>query len=126
MKSLLSFPMNSENGEKFIFQFQGVGMIHTIQNNVLLHRFQPTLAKIIEARSGAERSNDSTHAANRFNAAGFEGIIGTNHLLLNVFDYVTQVAPFDTVVLIKEKAVREKERIAECIHNLSPAKESPS
>ena len=41
-------------------------------------------------------TNDNTNA----NAPGFEGIIGNSHLLLNVFDHITQVAPFDTAVLI--------------------------
>ena len=92
---------------------------------VLLQHLQPTLTKIIEARPGGESRNDSTHADNRSNAAGFEGIIGNSHLLLNVFDYVTQVAPFDTVVLILGESGTGKERIADCIHNLSPRKGKP-
>ncbi len=56
------------------------------------------------------------------NAPGFEGIIGNSHLLLNVFDQITQVAPFDTAVLILGESGTGKERIAECIHNLSPRK----
>ncbi|HKC35480.1 MAG TPA: sigma-54 dependent transcriptional regulator, partial [Chitinophagaceae bacterium] len=63
-------------------------------------------------------TNDNTSA----NAQGFEGIIGNSHLLLNVFDHVTQVAPFDTAVLILGESGTGKERIADCIHKLSPRK----
>ena len=56
---------------------------------------------------------------------GFEGIIGKSHLLLNVFDHITQVAPTDTAVLILGESGTGKERIADCIHNLSPRKGKP-
>lgn len=126
MKSLLSFPMQRENGENVVFRFYGRREdTYNAEHLVLLQHLQPTLTKIIEVRAGGERSNDSTHGGNHSNAAGFEGIIGTNHLLLNVFDYVTQVAPFDTVVLIQGESGTGKERIADCIHNLSSRKGKP-
>jgi DNA-binding NtrC family response regulator len=126
MKSLLSFPIQSENRENFVFRFYGRKEdTYNSEHLVLLQHLQPTLAKIIEVRSAGERSNDSAHAGNHPSAAGFEGIIGTNHLLLNVFDYVTQVAPFDTVVLIQGESGTGKERIADCIHNLSSRKGKP-
>src|SRR5213079_1452000 len=53
---------------------------------------------------------------------GFEGIIGKSHLLLNIFDHITQVAPSDTSVLILGESGTGKERIASCIHNLSSRK----
>jgi DNA-binding NtrC family response regulator len=56
---------------------------------------------------------------------GFEGIIGNSHLLLNVFDHVTQVAPSDTSVLILGESGTGKERIADCIHHLSPRRNHP-
>ncbi len=59
---------------------------------------------------------------NQQNPQGFEGIIGKSHLLLNVFDHITQVAPTDTSVLILGESGTGKERIAACIHNLSPRK----
>jgi DNA-binding NtrC family response regulator len=122
MKSLLSFPMQSKSGENFIFRFYGRREdTYNSEHLVLLHRLQPTLAKVSEVRSGGEKSNEVTQGGTH-SAAGFEGIIGTNHLLLNVFDYVTQVAPFDTVVLIQGESGTGKERIADCIHNLSPRK----
>ncbi|MBA4058269.1 MAG: DNA-binding response regulator, partial [Marivirga sp.] len=125
MRSLLSFPMQLENRENFIFRFYGRREdTYNSEHLILLQHLQPTLAKIIEVRSGGERSNDSTHS-NRSNTDGFEGIIGSHHLLLSVFDYVTQVAPFDTVVLIQGESGTGKERIADCIHNLSSRKGKP-
>lgn len=59
------------------------------------------------------------------NAPGFEGIIGNSQLLLNVFDHISKVAPFDTTVLIQGESGTGKERIADCIHNLSPRKGKP-
>jgi transcriptional regulator with GAF, ATPase, and Fis domain len=56
---------------------------------------------------------------------GFDGIVGKSHLLLNVFDHISQVAPSDTSVLILGESGTGKEKIASCIHNLSSRKEKP-
>jgi transcriptional regulator with GAF, ATPase, and Fis domain len=125
MMSLLSFPIHSESGKNFFFRFYGRREdTYNSEHLVLLLRLQPTLANVMEVRSGGERSNEVTQGGNH-STAGFQGIIGRNHLLLNVFDYVTQVAPFDTVVLIQGESGTGKERIADCIHNLSPRKGKP-
>lgn len=55
----------------------------------------------------------------------FEGIVGKSHLLLNVFDNITQVAPADTAVLILGESGTGKERIAHSIHSSSGRKEGP-
>ncbi|WP_229253986.1 sigma-54-dependent Fis family transcriptional regulator [Dyadobacter sp. NIV53] len=55
----------------------------------------------------------------------FDGIIGQSHLLLNVFDLITQVAPGDTSVLITGESGTGKERIADSIHALSSRKGKP-
>ena len=52
MKSLLSFPLQSENGENFVFRFYGRREdTYNSEHLVLLQRLQPTLAKIIEVKS---------------------------------------------------------------------------
>ncbi len=56
---------------------------------------------------------------------GFEGIVGKSHLLLNVFDHITQAAPSDTSVLILGESGTGKEKIATCIHHLSARKDKP-
>ncbi|MFA6059073.1 MAG: sigma 54-interacting response regulator [Taibaiella sp.] len=55
----------------------------------------------------------------------FNGIIGRSASLLKVFDYVTQVAPADTTVLIMGESGTGKERIAESIHLMSGRKKNP-
>lgn len=59
------------------------------------------------------------------NTKVFDGIIGSSHLLLNVFDNVIQVAPADSSVLILGESGTGKEKIAERIHYLSPRKSKP-
>jgi len=54
-----------------------------------------------------------------------QGIIGKSHLLLNVFDLVTQVAYSDTSVLILGESGTGKEKIADCIHHLSRRSAKP-
>jgi len=56
---------------------------------------------------------------------GFEGVVGKSHLLLHVFDHISQVAPSDTSVLILGESGTGKEKIANCIHDLSPRKGKP-
>ncbi|SDE02353.1 regulatory protein, Fis family [Mucilaginibacter pineti] len=55
----------------------------------------------------------------------FEGIIGSSHLLLNVFDQIIQVAPHNSSVLILGESGTGKEKIADRIHHLSPRKLKP-
>jgi DNA-binding NtrC family response regulator len=55
----------------------------------------------------------------------FEGIVGKSHLLLNVFDLISSVAPADTSVLILGESGTGKERIADAIHSLSNRKNGP-
>jgi DNA-binding NtrC family response regulator len=64
-------------------------------------------------------------ASKESSANHFNGIIGKSHLLLNVLDQIAQVAPFDTSVLLLGETGTGKERIADCIHQLSPRKGKP-
>jgi len=57
--------------------------------------------------------------------AEFNGIVGKSHLLLNVFDQITQVAGSDTSVLILGESGTGKERIADAIRLLSTRKDQP-
>ncbi|MEO3403367.1 sigma 54-interacting response regulator [Mucilaginibacter sp. CAU 1740] len=51
---------------------------------------------------------------------GFEGIIGSSHLMLTALDHLSLVAPMETSVLILGESGTGKERFAKCIHKLSP------
>ncbi|MGM9475953.1 sigma 54-interacting transcriptional regulator [Pedobacter sp. GSP4] len=55
----------------------------------------------------------------------FNDIIGSSHLLLKVFDEVSQVAPADSSVLILGESGTGKEKIAYKIHELSSRRDKP-
>jgi DNA-binding NtrC family response regulator len=130
MKSLLSYPLLLENGETFNISFYSRRPdTYSTEHIGLLYRLQQTLAKICKQKPPIEKANAKTRAFAYDNtkpdAPGFEGMIGNSHLLLNVFDLITQVAPFDTAVLVLGESGTGKEKIAECIHNLSHRKRKP-
>ncbi|MVT12097.1 sigma 54-interacting response regulator [Chitinophaga tropicalis] len=56
---------------------------------------------------------------------GFKSIIGNHHLLLAALDLATQVAPYNTSVLILGESGTGKEKIAQSIHELSARKKGP-
>jgi hypothetical protein len=49
---------------------------------------------------------------------GFEGIVGSSSVLMEVLDLVRTVAPADSTVLIQGETGTGKELIAHAIHNL--------
>jgi DNA-binding NtrC family response regulator len=128
LRSLLTFPLLLENGTCSFGFYSRRPDTYSSDHILLLHRLQPVLLQNIQRRS-AERSvvNNKNEKAlpTNGNARGFEGIIGNSHLLLGVFDHITQVAPFDTAVLILGESGTGKERIAESIHTLSPRRKKP-
>jgi transcriptional regulator with PAS, ATPase and Fis domain len=56
---------------------------------------------------------------------GFKNIIGNHPLLLTALDLTTQVAPYNTSVLILGESGTGKEKVAQFIHSLSPRKKGP-
>jgi predicted ATPase/transcriptional regulator with GAF, ATPase, and Fis domain len=56
---------------------------------------------------------------------GFEEIVGRSPALKKVLSQVEQVAPADTIVLIRGETGTGKELIARAVHNLSPRRERP-
>lgn len=130
MLSLLYYPLHSGNGRISSLRFfSRRADSYSTEHIALLSRLQSSLLKI----AGQIPGNDFTtiHTKQSVtgtqpltnNTQGFAGIIGNSHLLLNVFDLITQVAPFDTAVLILGESGTGKEKIADCIHNLSPRKQ---
>jgi DNA-binding NtrC family response regulator len=134
MRSLLSFPLPQQNGETFsICFFSCRPDAYNKENIFLLQHLQQKLIRNIEQKPINENESVSTKYLNKKGSAItdvitnttapiFEGIIGNSHLLLNVFDQITQVAPFDTSVLILGESGTGKEKIADCIHDLSSRK----
>ena len=133
LRSHLEMPMRMMNRKLFSFclfsrrpdaytaeqveQFERIqfSLIQTIEN--LLQE------EINEAAKSPLRETKTAPGANT--EEGFEGIIGKSHLLLNVFDHISQVAPSDTSVLILGESGTGKEKIANCIYNLSSRKGKP-
>ncbi|NII29172.1 sigma 54-interacting transcriptional regulator [Pseudoflavitalea sp. X16] len=98
-----------------LFERVQFSLIQTIEH--LLH------GEIMEEATSlpaATTTTESTHTQK-----GFEGIVGKSHLLLHVFDHITQAAPSDTSVLILGESGTGKEKIANCLHNLSARKGKP-
>jgi DNA-binding NtrC family response regulator len=134
MKSLLSFPAQLGNEGAFSLSFYSRRPdTYNIEHVSLLRRLQEATVRIMARYPTGEKPPHATHSLNKADSAfpgdnaepitrGFEGITGNSHLLLNVFDQITQVAPFDTAVLLLGESGTGKERIADCIHNLSPRK----
>jgi transcriptional regulator with GAF, ATPase, and Fis domain len=126
MNSLLSFPLVLDDGETCSFCFYSRRAdAYNIEHIPLLQRLQQTLLKIIERKSASHKKAINAINNVNTNASGFDGIVGSSHLLLNVFDQISQVAPFDTSVLVLGESGTGKERIANSIHNLSPRKGKP-
>ena len=128
MKSLLSYPLY-ESPQTFAINFYSRRPdTYNAEHLALLDRLQKTLTRIIRVKGDSEgitKSERGPFEATKSGAPGFEGMIGNSHLLLNVFDLISQVAPFDTSVLVLGESGTGKEKIAECIHNLSPRKRKP-
>lgn len=134
MKSLLFFPLMLENKVPFSFCFYSRRPdVYNREHISLLHRLQQALQKNIArmpttgntiANKTLVKKEESFVTGDRTSDGipGFAGIIGNSHLLLNVFDQIVQVAPFNTSVLLLGESGTGKERIAECIHNLSSRK----
>ena len=137
IKSLLSFPLSLKNGELCTFCFYSRRHnTYSREQITLLQRLQHALITGVERRTAEKnvgikstyvnvRTSPLTTGHPTAHPSTFEGITGTSHLLLKVFDQVNQVAPFDTSVLLLGETGTGKERIADCIHNRSLRRKKP-
>jgi DNA-binding NtrC family response regulator len=137
LKSMLSFPLLLENRETFSLQFYSRRPdTYNTDHITLLHRLYQTLKENMKGKPDANnarinpayqnrKDNSSISDKTESSAQGFEGIIGNSHLLLNVFDLITRVAPTNTTVLILGESGTGKERVADCIHHLSQRRNKP-
>ena len=74
-------------------------------------------AVVREAKNEEQGSGSDLHADNK--PPGYEGIIGNSPKMVDVFDQIRQISPFDTTVLITGDTGTGKERVAQVIHKLS-------
>ncbi|OCX52704.1 hypothetical protein BEL04_11535 [Mucilaginibacter sp. PPCGB 2223] len=111
--------------------------IYNNQHLALARRLQKTLAPVIEgilntcpdrtetAITGAVSQAGNSKTEKNSPKPGFDGIIGSSHLLLTALDHLTLVAPMETSVLILGESGTGKERFAKSVHNLSARKNKP-
>ncbi|QMW04177.1 sigma 54-interacting response regulator [Spirosoma foliorum] len=137
MRSHLVLPLVVPSGEQFNFSFYSRRPdAYQEEHSTLFSQLKPVLTTAIENRLNANPKTStviSTPSTESISQASdslsspttFEGIVGSSHLLLTVFDHLSLVAPSDTSVLILGESGTGKERIASTIHNLSPRKRKP-
>jgi transcriptional regulator with GAF, ATPase, and Fis domain len=133
LQSHLEMPMRMTDGKPFNFcLYSRRPDAYSSEQVDLFERIQvamiQTIEQLLQNESGETsqlQSSKTTTAARANDEEAFEGIVGKSHLLLNVFDHISQVAPSNTSVLILGESGTGKEKIANCIHNLSGRKGKP-
>lgn len=133
LRSNLDMPLRMLDNRSFSFcLYSRRPNAYTAEQAELFESIQFSLMQAIEHLLQVEISeaaqllpSSNTMPERATNEAGFDGIVGKSHLLLNVFDHISQVAPSGTSVLILGESGTGKEKIAHCIHNLSPRKGKP-
>lgn len=131
MKSLLSFPLELVDDQTFNFFFYSRRPdTYKREHIVLLRTFKTILTDAVARMLSIEKAPFTAPKKEDTKVTGpvagvFGGIVGKSHLLLNVFDNITQVAPADTSVLILGESGTGKEKIAQSIHDLSRRSKQP-
>ncbi|GAB4036121.1 sigma 54-interacting transcriptional regulator [Spirosoma gilvum] len=135
MRSQLVLPLITPIGEPVAFYFYSRRSdAYREEHLALLSQLTPILTTAVESKRNANPSISPAVPSTDYipspsdgssRAPSFEGIVGSSHLLLTVFDHLSLVAPTDTSVLILGESGTGKERIAVTIHQLSPRKRKP-
>ena len=135
MESYLAFPVSPGYGLSvhYFFYSRQPG-IYSKSHLTFLHRIKQCLEdlaeKIIyyETSTSLEKDRPVSPDKKQNKAEfypGFKSIIGSHHLLLAALDLATQVAPYNTSVLILGESGTGKEKVAQSIHELSTRKKGP-
>lgn len=135
LETYLLYPINLSNGlsAHYFFYSRNAG-IYTKDHIALLGRIKMYLLELagqtIHDGSSSTYPRDATLSASKkelveASRSGFKSIIGNHPLLLAALDLTTQVAPYNTSVLILGESGTGKENIAKSIHSLSPRKNGP-
>jgi len=135
LQSYLVFPVTLRNGMcVHYFFYSRQRDIYTQHHIDLLIRLRTCLTAvaekmIFEEAASARGTGKLVLAAQNNNEVArhtvFKSIIGNHHLLLTALDLVTQVAPYNTSVLILGESGTGKEKVAQAIHDLSTRKNGP-
>jgi DNA-binding NtrC family response regulator len=127
LQSHLVMPILKAGGSVIAFAFYSrLPDAYQPAHVAMLGRLHQQLAKVAIPGEEVTATPDVLPDANGHAlAATFDGIIGKSHRLLHVLDHVTQVAPFDTSVLITGESGTGKEKVAWSIHRLSPRHKKP-
>lgn len=135
LQSYMVFPANSGNGQSVhYFFYSRKHNVYTNNHIALLNRLKNYLYTAAEKNIYEETSStsiiaqpDSVNQKNSRTAShpGLKSIVGSHHLLLASLDLASQVAPYNTSVLILGESGTGKEKIAHSIHALSPRQKGP-
>ncbi|WP_026728863.1 sigma-54 interaction domain-containing protein [Flavobacterium denitrificans] len=89
----------------------------TIQNIVLKHQYENTIAELKLLKSKFSEKNEELI---NLKDEGFHGIVGNSEAMQNVYELISNVATSPSTVLILGETGTGKELVASAIHNLSP------
>lgn len=132
LQSYLLFPVTLTKGSAIHYFFYSRQRdVYTQHHIALLNRLKNCLKDVAEkmifyATSTMTQPGSVNKKHNEVvNHPGFKNIIGNHPLLLAALDLTTQVAPYNTSVLILGESGTGKEKVAHFIHSLSPRKNGP-
>lgn len=131
----LPIPLKFNSGQFFFSFFSRNPQGLTQEHIANCERLQEILSYNVEGLLSHDNRSFSTHSNSQNQiqpeipiedkTVSFTNIIGRSPLLLNIFDFINQVAPAETTVLVTGESGTGKESIASGIHNLSTRKEHP-
>lgn len=130
-QAYLVFPVAVRNGSAVhYFFYSRQRAIYAEKHIALVNRLKMYLTELAEKMMHAARATDQPGFTNKDNSeAGnrpkFQGTIGNHPLLLAALDLTTQIAPYNTSVLILGESGTGKEKVAHYIHTLSQRAKGP-
>lgn len=128
--SYLVFPVMLNNGAFIHYFFCSRKHNNYNQNHIdLLNHLKMGLETLVTKTTSKEIASTSEAKNHKHSdkiiIPQFNNIIGNHPLLLAALDLTTQVAPYNTSVLILGESGTGKEKVAESIHLLSTRKDAP-
>ncbi|GAA4312106.1 hypothetical protein GCM10023149_07340 [Mucilaginibacter gynuensis] len=122
---VMYIPVTGRPGFTFSF-YSRKSDIYTNRHLALVNKLQRSLSLTFDGLLANHKITKPAEPAIKARATtqqmlqkGFDGMIGSSHLLLTAFDHLTLVAPMETSVLILGESGTGKERFARSIHSRS-------